>query len=219
MIVLPALRSGGLKSFDSAPVSSLKRELPSSGLGRWLSWFSLPSLELFAAACGGDLRVGDVAVVEGEETDVALAADFVWCGDGLTVWEDERGREVGDGWPVGCGRNWPAWITVPSLGLFAAAGGDLWEGDTAVMEGEDRRGEDTNVALAGFVWCGVGLTVSGEEWGRKVEGGRPDGCCGDWPAWFTGGMENCCWRVTEGWPVIMGDELAVEGSLPGTEVA
>lgn len=35
------------------------------------------------------------------------------------------------------------------------------------------------MALAGFVWCGVGLTVSGEEWGWKVEGGRPDGCCGD----------------------------------------
>ena len=82
--------------------------------------------------------MGDAAVVEGEETDVALTADFVWYGDGQTVWEDERGREVGGGWPVGCGRNWPAWITVPSPGLFAAAGGDLWVGDTAVVEGEDR---------------------------------------------------------------------------------
>lgn len=85
MIVLPALRSGGLKSVDSKPVSSLKGKLPSAGLGLWLSWFSLPSLKLFAATCGGGVRVGDAAVVEGEETDVALAAGFVWCGDGLTV--------------------------------------------------------------------------------------------------------------------------------------
>lgn len=89
---------------------------------------------------------------------------------------------------------------MPSPGMFAATGGDLWVGDTAV------------VTLAGFVWRGVGLTVSGDERGRKVEGGRPDGRCGDWPAWFTGGMENCCWKVTEGWPAIMGEELAVEGS-------